>query len=121
MKALPLAAALAAALALCVLLAGCGHVEVHDLVLRPSGAPPHAAEVYFEGRGPDRPYYEVALLQSVGWGDDATMNDVVRALGARGAGLGCDAVVRVHVDQGWARAHAFGVCVRWSPRAKAAD
>ncbi|HEY8039385.1 MAG TPA: hypothetical protein VIF15_06305 [Polyangiaceae bacterium] len=101
-------------------LTGCGHVEIHELVLRTPGAPSPQAEIYFVGRQPERPYYEVALLQGIGFGDDANMQDVTHALAGRAAGLGCDALVRVHVDQGWARAHAFGVCVRWSPVASPA-
>jgi hypothetical protein len=95
---------------------GCGHLEVHELLLRPPEPPaPRPAALYFVGRTPDRPYYDVALLQVVGYGDDANMEDVARALAVRAARLGCDAVVRVRIDQGWTRAHAFGVCARWSP------
>ena len=100
---------------------GCGHVELHELVMRaPEPPASRPAAIYFAGRMPDRPYYDVALLQAVGYGDDANMEDVARALALRGARLGCDAIVKVRVDQGWARAHAFGVCVRWSPTGPAA-
>jgi hypothetical protein len=97
-------------------LVACGHVELHELVLRAPSAPArHAPEVYFAGRPPPRAFYEVALLQAIGYGDDANMEDLTRALAGRATQLGCDAVVRVHVDQGYTRAHAFGVCVKWSP------
>lgn len=98
-------------------LLGCGHVELHEIVLRAPEPPAAPAQVYFVGQSPGRPYDEVALLQAIGWGDDADMEDLARALSVRAGRLGCDAVVRVHVDQGWTRAHAFGVCVRWSPTA----
>jgi hypothetical protein len=96
---------------------GCGHVEMHELVLRQPGAPTSHAEVYFAGQEPRRPYYEVALLQGIGFGEDADMEQVAHALAARAGALGCDAVVRVRVGQGFTRAHGFGVCVRWSPTA----
>jgi hypothetical protein len=95
---------------------GCGHVELHELLLRaPEPPATHPPALYFAERTPDRPLYDVALLQAVGYGDDANVEDVARALTQRAAKLGCDVVVRVRVDQGWARAHAFGVCARWSP------
>jgi hypothetical protein len=110
------AAALSMAAAVAALgTAGCGHVEMHELVLRAPEGPAGRAEVYFAGQDPRRPYYEVALLQGIGFGDDADVEHVARALAVRAGALGCDAVVRVRVDQGFTRAHGFGVCVRWSP------
>jgi hypothetical protein len=107
-----------AALALC--LAACGHVDTHEVLLRAPTAPSaEPVQVYFLGRLPERAYYEVALLQSVGYGDDESLEAVVHSLTERAAQIGCDALVRVHVDQGWSRTHAFGVCVRWSPVAPA--
>jgi hypothetical protein len=103
-----------ALLALC--LAACGHVDTHELLLRAPAAPSaEPVQVYFLGRVPERAFYEVALLQAVGYGDDENLEAVVRALTERAAQIGCNALVRVHVDQGWSRMHAFGVCVRWSP------
>jgi hypothetical protein len=103
-----------ALLALC--LVACGHVDTHELLLRAPAAPSaEPVQVYFLGRVPERAFYEVALLQAVGYGDDESLEAVVRALTERAAQIGCDALVRVHVDQGWSRMHAFGVCVRWSP------
>jgi len=111
--------ALAAALLLAPLLAGCGHVETHAILLRQPGPPTPGAQIYFADQQPPRPFFEAGLVQAVGYGDDANLEDVAHALARRAASLGCDAVVRVHVDQGWARAHGFGVCVRWSPTAPA--
>jgi hypothetical protein len=93
---------------------------MHEVVLRSPGAPSPRAEVYFADQAPPRPFYEVALLEAIGYGDDANLEDMADALAKRAGSLGCDAVVRVHVDQGWVRAHAFGVCIRWSPAAPAA-
>jgi hypothetical protein len=91
-------------------------VDTHEVLLRAPTAPSaEPVQVYFLGRLPERAYYEVALLQAVGYGEDESLEAVVRSLTERAAQIGCDAIVRVHVDQGWSRTHAFGVCIRWSP------
>ena len=95
-------------------LAACGYTETHDLILRPLPAPArHPVEIYMENQAPRLPYYEVALIQVVGHAGDADPDDVTHALAERAAQLGCDAVVRVHVDQGYTMAHGFGVCVEF--------
>lgn len=96
-------------------LVACGHVETHEVVLRPpAAAATRDPDLYIEGRGPARPFYEVALLQVVGFGSNANPDDITMALLARAKVLGCDAIVRTHVDQGYARGNGFAVCVRWS-------
>ena len=104
-----------ALLALALGLAACGYTETHEVSLRaaspPTGRP---VEVYMFGQTPPRPFYEVALLQVVGHGADANLEDVIRALTGRAASLGCDALVRIQVDQGYSLTHGFGVCVRWA-------
>jgi hypothetical protein len=62
---------------------------------------------------PARPYYEIALIQAVGFGSESHPEDIAEALTEKAAKLGCDAVVRVFLDQGYSRANASGVCVRW--------
>ncbi len=99
---------------------GCGHLELHEMRLRAPGAYPSPsanapAPLYVEQERPSRPFYDVALLQVVGYGADADADPIARALSSRATALGCDAVVGVRVDRGWTRAHGFGVCVRWSP------
>jgi hypothetical protein len=101
---------------LALLLTACGgYTESHEVVLRevppPTGRRP---ELYFDGRQPDQGYYDVALIQIVGYGGDAELEDVTRALVARGGELGCDAILRVHVDVGYSKGHAYGVCVRYA-------
>src|SRR5262249_18909259 len=71
------------------------------------------AELYVGTELPKRPFYEIALVQAVGYGSNANLTDVTRALGDRAGHLGCDAVVRVTVDQGYNLAHGYGVCVRY--------
>ena len=108
-----------AAIAFAIATSACGHLETHDVLLRAptarSDVAPRDVEIYFEGRWPERAFYEVALIQIVGFGTNANPEDVTQAMAARGRPLGCDAVVRVRVDQGYARANGFGVCVRYSP------
>ena len=97
------------------LVTGCGHMETHEALLRsperPSGRP---VELYMMGGPiPARPFYEIAIVQAIGFGSDAQPEDVAAALTDKAASLGCDAVVRTFIDIGYSRAHASGVCVRW--------
>ena len=97
--------------------AGCGSTEVHQILLRePTMQQRQEIEMYVTGGTPPRrPFYEVAYVQAIGHGSDADVEDVTHALANRGARLGCDAIVRVHVELGSTRAHASGVCVNWLP------
>lgn len=104
-------------------LVGCGRTDVYQAVLRDPATTPGGgakrAEIYFASQGPGRLFYEVALVQAVGTGTDANIQDVARALADRAGQLGCDAVVNVQIDQGYTVAHGYGVCVRWSGAAPA--
>jgi hypothetical protein len=105
-----------AALALALLvLAGCGHTETHHALLRaPEPRTGRPVELYMADQAaPTRPYYEIALVQAMGFGGDATPEDVAQALVDKGGSLGCDAVMRVFIDLGYSRAHASGVCVKY--------
>lgn len=95
--------------------AGCGHVETHQALLR-SPAPPAArpADLFMADQPlPGRPFSEIALVQATGFGSDSHPEDVATALSKKAARLGCDAVLRTHIDQGYARTNATGVCVKW--------
>jgi len=96
-------------------LAGCGHTEAHAALLRAPQAPTSGrVELYVADQaGPARPFYELAIVQAVGFGADANPEDVTRALTTKAGALGCDAVVRVYIDVGYTRAHAAGVCVKY--------
>jgi hypothetical protein len=104
---------LAAALA-SLLTSGCGYVEMHEAVLRPTAPRSGPVELYVADQRPPRAFYEVALVEAFGYGTDADVEDLTAALHARGQALGCDALLRVHFDLGRSMAHAYGVCVRWS-------
>ncbi|HVJ91617.1 MAG TPA: hypothetical protein VM580_17560 [Labilithrix sp.] len=106
----------AAMLVACVVaMVGCGHLETHHATLREPEAPTgRRVELYMADQAlPARPYYEVALVQAIGFGNEAHPEDVAKGLSDKAASLGCDAVLRVFIDQGYSRAHAAGVCVKW--------
>ena len=100
---------------LATLLTGCGHTETHVAMLRaPQPRTGRAVELYLADQAvPARAFYDIAMVQAVGFGTDATPEDVTRGLADKAAALGCDAVVRVSVDVGYSRAHAAGVCVKY--------
>lgn len=102
-------------------LAACGHTEMHEVLLRqPPGPTGRPVEIYMATQSPPRPFYEIAILQAIGDGGDATLEDVVQGLTHRGQQLGCDAIVRIQIDVGYARAHATGVCVKYMDAAPGA-
>ncbi|MEO8798687.1 MAG: hypothetical protein ABI551_12445, partial [Polyangiaceae bacterium] len=88
---------------------------MHQIFLRqPTLNPQRDIEVYVTGAPPHRAYYDVAIIQAIGHGTHADVEDVTHAIANRAARLGCDAVVRLHVELGATRAHASGVCVNWA-------
>lgn len=102
------------ALPVLLLLVACGHTDFSEVVLRTPTAARGPVPIWVKGQDPARPYYDVAIVQAVGSGNESAPEDVVAALSARGGRLGCDAVVRVDVTQGTGRTHAAGVCVRYT-------
>lgn len=101
--------------ALCLLsLSGCGTTVVHAVPFRPLA--PHDREVLlYPDAVPDSPYADAGLVQAFGYGTDASVEHLHRALQAAGQRMGCDAVARVRVDaSGSGEAHAIGVCVVWA-------
>jgi hypothetical protein len=93
---------------------GCGYTETHEAMLRAPQTPTTKVELYMADQAPPaRPFYELALVQAIGFGSDAHPEDVARALTDKAGRLGCDAVVRASIDVGYSRAHAAGVCVKW--------
>ncbi len=105
----------ALAVVLGALALGCGHTEVHQAMLRPAEPATGHVELYMADQPvPMRPYYEIAFVQAIGFGDNAHPETVAKALTDKAAKLGCDAVLRTIVDLGYTRAHATGVCVKWT-------
>jgi hypothetical protein len=94
---------------------GCGHTETHQAMLRSAEAPTgRPVELYMSDQPmPARPFYEIAMVQAIGFGSEAHPEDAANALTEKAARLGCDAVLRTFIDQGYSRVHAVGVCVKW--------
>lgn len=98
-----------------LLLSACDYTEAHDMLIRggaeQSGRP---VALYFVGDSPHRPFHEIAMLEVIGHGADADTERIESSLRLRGEEFGCDAVVRVHVDQDFATARGAGVCARYT-------
>lgn len=100
---------------LALAVAGCGHSETHAAMLRaPQPRTGHAVELYLADQAsPARPFFDIAIVQAIGFGSEATPEAVAHALTEKAGALGCDAVVRASIDVGYSRAHAAGVCVKF--------
>jgi hypothetical protein len=90
-------------------------METRQAMLRSAEKPTgERVELYMaEQPVPARPFYEIAIVQAIGFGNQAHPEHVTRAITDRAGELGCDAVLRTFIDQGYSRAHAVGVCVKW--------
>ncbi len=107
---------LAATAVLAALAVGCGSTETHAAILRAPESPPLGSrvELYLAGSLPARTFAEMGLVQAFGAGNKADAESVAAALLERAGEIGCDAVVRVAIDVGNTRAHAAGVCVKYT-------
>jgi hypothetical protein len=96
-----------------MVLVGCGYTTTHHVLTGPA-APPRSGDVTVVLDGSPEPtdVDEVAIVQAVGNGSDADLEHVVAGLKKEARALGCDVVMRVHVDQGVSTASASGVAAR---------
>lgn len=103
----------ALALTLATAALGCGTTSTHRVVIGPV-APAQRGGVLVLSEGAALPdtYAEVAIVQAIGRGTHADAEHVLEGLRAEAATLGCDAVVRVHIDQGTNQTSATGVAIR---------
>ena len=103
----------ALALTLVMTALGCGTTSTHRVVIGPV-APAQRGGVLVLSEGAALPdtYAEVAIVQAIGRGTHADAEHVLEGLRAEAATLGCDAVVRVHIDQGTNQTSATGVAIR---------
>jgi hypothetical protein len=91
----------------------CSRTDTNRVITGPRGAPyGGTVAVYMETAQPPPQFVEVAIVQAIGYGFDADLAHVVAALREEAARLGCDAVIRVRVDQGSSQASGTGVAVR---------
>jgi len=99
-------------------LAGCGWTSSH-VVMTGTAAAPYQGEVriVLESAPVPAGLEEVAIVQAVGHGLDADLEHILAGLKDQARALGCDTVVRVHIDQGNGTASASGVAARVRPAA----
>ncbi len=99
----------------CALLVGCGSITTYRFPLdkqtgQISAAPP---QVFFEGSMPTEAMQELAMVEAVGTGNKASVEEVVGALQLEASRWGANAIVRVKVDCGYSQCHGWGVAVRF--------
>jgi hypothetical protein len=99
--------------ALATTLVACGSLTTHYVLTgRPQAAYTGDVQIVLEGATAPPNLYEVAIVQAVGGGTKANLEDLVDGLKEQARQLGCDIVVRVHVDQGDSVASASGVAAK---------
>lgn len=94
------------------LAAGCGTLESRHVLTGPPGPPRGDVHIVLMGQPVPEGLQEVAIVQAVGTGVYARLEDVVGGLKAEGGRLGCTAIVNVKIDQGSHTASGTGTCVR---------
>jgi hypothetical protein len=84
-----------------------------EYVLTGAERPPYtgAVRVVLEGAPFEGAVTEVAIVTATGGGANAKLPAVIGQLQTQAAQLGCNAVIRVHFDQGTNNASATGVAV----------
>ena len=96
--------------ALAVSSAACGSIRSSHVLTAPSRPPSRFVRVFLEGQGVPPTFQEIAIVQTVGSGPYANLQDVVEGLQERAASLGCSVVVHVRVDTGSTTSSGTGVC-----------
>jgi hypothetical protein len=101
-----------------LLLTACGTVTTYRFPLdKPTGqispAPP---QVFFEGSLPSEAMQELAMVEAVGTGNKASVEEVVNAMQLEASRWGASAIVRVKVDCGYSQCHGWGVAVKFMSR-----
>jgi len=95
--------------------AGCGTMQSRHVLTGPPGPPRGGVRVVLQGQPVPDGLQEVAIVQAVGTGMYARLEDIVGGLQAEAGSLGCSAVVNVKIDQGSTTASGTGTCVRDMP------
>jgi hypothetical protein len=96
------------------LLGGCSHTDAWSFPLRVVDRRPSRVAPALVLRGapaPGRPFVEIALVQAR---SDDGLEGAMRALAARAAALGADAVLDVRVDEGATDLSVIGTAVAWT-------
>jgi hypothetical protein len=113
--------AVTALLAACFAVAGCGTMRTGHVLTGQPGPPRGGVRIFLQGQPMPAGVEEVAIVQAVGSGVYARLENVVAGLQEEAGRLGCDAVLNVKIDQGSSTASGTGTCVRehstgWAPR-----
>jgi hypothetical protein len=95
-----------------LLLAGCGTLETRHVLTGPPGQPRGDVRIVLQGQPTPPGLQEVAIVQAVGTGMYARLENVIGGLTTEAGSLGCSAVVNVKIDQGNTTASGTGTCVR---------
>ncbi len=94
-------------------LGGCGSTTTHRFLVGPPMTPASTnVAVILDGSPLPPLFVEVAIVQAVGRGTQADLEHVIDGLRREAAAVGCDAVIRVRIDQGATTASGTGVAVR---------
>jgi hypothetical protein len=88
-----------------------GHVATGPMGA--GGYPPDALQVRMEGQPDVAGYREIAIVEATVCNSRTPFPLVVQALKERGAALGANALLNVHVDQGQQCSHGTGVAVEY--------
>lgn len=102
----------AAVLLACLALSGCGTIRTGHVLTGQPGPPRGGVRIVLQGQPMPADVDEVAIVQAVGTGVYARLENVVTALQDEAGRLGCDAVLNVKIDQGSTTASGTGTCVR---------
>jgi hypothetical protein len=96
----------------------CGTINTYRFPLeKPTGqVSPTPPAIFFEGQMPTQSMQELAMVEAVGSGTKASVEDVVNALQIEAGRWGASAIVRVRVDCGYSQCHGWGVAVRYVSR-----
>lgn len=98
-------------LALLSVLPACGRLKNHHVLTGKPHAPLLSGQVRIVMEGAPAPegFEEVAILQTVGSGRKAALGPLVEGMKKKALELGCNAIIRIRVDQGVQHATAVGV------------
>ena len=112
MRARSLTAALLALLSFAAL-TGCGSMYTYRWPLSNPAPPNGRPLVYFEGSLPSAGIQELEMVEAIGGGTHANVDDVVTAMQDEAQSYGANAIVRVRVDCGHGTCHGYGVAIRF--------
>jgi len=94
-------------------LTGCGSMYTYRWPLSGAAPPNGRPRVYFEGSLPSAGIQELEMVEAVGGGTHANVEDVVNAMLDEAQAYGANAIVRVRVDCGHGTCHGYGVAIRF--------